>query len=94
MAYVFISARLFFLICAQKNQTHCTYVWRHKVVEAQRGLSYYGCKNLTHTSKTRQAKRTQMVATAWHDSRVCCFFRQLRIVRKSQRDVRAKVCEI
>jgi len=26
-------------------------------------LAYHGCKNLTHTSKTRQAKRTQLVAT-------------------------------
>jgi len=26
-------------------------------------LAYHGCKNLTHTSKTRQVKRTQMVAT-------------------------------
>jgi len=24
-------------------------------------LTYHGCKNLTHTSKTRQVKRTQMV---------------------------------
>ena len=23
-------------------------------------LAYHGCKNLTHTSKTRQVKRTQM----------------------------------
>ena len=27
-------------------------------------LAYNGCKNLTHTSKTRQVKRTQMVVTA------------------------------
>jgi len=27
-------------------------------------LAYHGCKNLTHTSKTRQVKRTQMVVTA------------------------------
>jgi len=26
-------------------------------------LAYYDCKNLTHTSKTRHVKRTQMVAT-------------------------------
>jgi len=25
--------------------------------------AYHGCKNLTHTSKTRQVKRTEMVAT-------------------------------
>ena len=27
-------------------------------------LAYHGCKNLIHTSKTHQVKRTQMVATA------------------------------
>ena len=27
-------------------------------------LAYHGCKNLTHKSKTRLLKRTQMVATA------------------------------
>ena len=26
-------------------------------------LAYHGCKNVTHTSKIRQVKRTQMVAT-------------------------------
>ena len=26
-------------------------------------VSYHGCKNLIHTSKTRHIKRTQMVAT-------------------------------
>jgi len=26
-------------------------------------LAYHGCKNLTHTSTTRQAKRNQMVVT-------------------------------
>jgi len=26
-------------------------------------VAYHGCKNLTHTSKTRHAKRTQMVVT-------------------------------
>jgi len=26
-------------------------------------VSYHGCKNLTHTSKTRHVKRTQMVVT-------------------------------
>ena len=28
-------------------------------------LTYRSCKNLTHKSKTRQVKRTQMFASAW-----------------------------
>ena len=36
---------------------------RHNVRATLR-LAYHGCKNLAHTSKTRQVKRTQMVATA------------------------------
>ena len=43
-------------------------------------LAYHGCKNLTHTSKTRQVKRTQMVATGRFTIRVCYFFRLLRTV--------------
>ena len=50
-----------------KTQTPCTYVWRHKDVKAQRvdhaTTLLPRLKNLTHTSKTRQVKRIQMVAT-------------------------------
>ena len=45
--------------------------WLHKYVNAQgreehvatRLPAYHGCTNLAHTSKARQVKRTQMVAT-------------------------------
>jgi len=37
-------------------------ILKHNVCTTLR-LAYYGCKNLTHTSKTRQVKRTRMVAT-------------------------------
>ena len=33
-------------------------------------LAYHGCKNLTHTSKTRHVKRTQMVVTVSFTIRV------------------------
>ena len=36
---------------------------KHKAWTTLR-LAYNGCENLTHTSKTRQVKYTQMVATA------------------------------
>ena len=52
---------------------------RHNVRTMLR-LVYHDCKNLTHTSKTRQVKRTQMVATAKSTIRdACYFFRPLRI---------------
>jgi len=37
-------------------------------------LAYHGCKNLTHTSKTRQVKRTQMVVTVRFTIRVFLTF--------------------
>jgi len=37
-------------------------------------LAYHGCKNLAHTSKTRQVKRTQMVVTVWFTIRVFLTF--------------------
>jgi len=45
-------------------------------------LAYHRCKNLTHTSKTRHVKRTQMVTTGKFTIRVfVIFFRLLRIER-------------
>jgi len=37
-------------------------------------LAYHGCKNLIHTSKTRHAKRTQMVETVRFTIRVFLTF--------------------
>jgi len=63
MAYVFRVSHLFFSYLYSKKQTHCTYVWRHKDVKAQRvdhvATRLPQMKNL----KTRQVKRIQMVAT-------------------------------
>jgi len=64
MAYIFVSY-ICLLISANKNKLHCAYVWRHKDVKAQRGdhvaARLLRCENLTHTSKTRHVKRTQLV---------------------------------
>ena len=38
-------------------------------------LAYHGCKNLTHTSKTRHVKRTQMVVTVRFTIRVTSLHR-------------------
>ena len=61
MAYVFYKFHIcFFLICAQTNQTHRTYVWRHKAVKAQREdyvatcLTRMYCKNHTHEHKSSE----------------------------------------
>jgi len=37
-------------------------------------LAYHGCKNLTHTSKTRHVKRIQMVVTVRFTIRVFLAF--------------------
>jgi len=37
-------------------------------------LAYHDCKNLTHTSKTRHVKRTQMVVTVRFTIRVFLTF--------------------
>ena len=37
-------------------------------------LAYHGCRNLTPTSKTRQAKRTQMLVTVRFTIRVFLTF--------------------
>jgi len=37
-------------------------------------LAYHGCRNLTHTSKTRQVKGTQIVVTARFTIRVLLTF--------------------
>jgi len=68
MAYGFISCTSdFTYLCSEK--TPCTYsmcggikTLKHNVWTTLR-LAYHGCKYLTHTSKTRQVKRTHMAAT-------------------------------
>jgi len=69
MAYVFYKNHVCFFLYVLKKQTNCTYsmcggikTLKHNVTTTLQ-LAYYGCKNLTHASKTRQAKRTQMVVT-------------------------------
>ena len=42
----------------------CINTLKHKGVSTTLRLAYHGCKNLAHTSKTSQVKRTQMVAAA------------------------------
>jgi len=77
--YVF---HLFFLICAQKKP-NTLHNWmcggmktsKHNVMKAILRVAYHGCKNLTtRTSKTRQVKCTQMVATTKFTIRVFVTF--------------------
>ena len=51
----------------------CIKTLKHNVRTTLR-LAYHGCKNLTHMSKTRQVKRTQMVTFARFTIRVLLFF--------------------
>jgi len=50
MAYVFPQvSHLFFLICAQKEKTHCTYVRRHEDVKAQHDPHAIMAVKIVHT---------------------------------------------
>ena len=52
-------------------------------------FAYHGCKNFTHTNKTRHVKRTQLVELL--GSRFACF---LLFQTPNQRNRRAKWCEV
>jgi len=70
MVYVFFKNHIcFFLSVLKKTNTLHLYsmcggikTLKHNVRTTLQ-LAYHGCKNLTHTSKTRHVKRTQMVVT-------------------------------
>jgi len=70
MAYVFYKNLIcFFLSVLKKANTLHLYsmcggikTLKHNVKTTLQ-IAYSGCKNLTHTSKTRHVKRTQMVVT-------------------------------
>jgi len=70
MVYVFFQNHIcFFLSVLKKTNTLHLYsmcggikTLKHNVRTTLQ-LAYHGCKNLTHTSKTRHVKRTQMVVT-------------------------------
>jgi len=86
MAYVFYKFRICFFLSVLSKTKHTAHMCsglkalKHNVRTTLR-LAYHGCKNLKHTSKTRQAKRTQMVATARFTIRVLLLFRLLRMER-------------
>jgi len=82
---------------SQKNQTHRTFVWLRKDVKAplenQVATRLPRLKNLTHTSRKREVKRTQMVATARFTFACFFFIRLLGIARNEtvlRKDVRFK----
>ena len=56
-------------------------------------LACRGCKNLTHTRKSRQVQRTQMVATARFTILVLVTFSDC-YYHRTQRNRRSKGCEI
>ena len=77
MVYVFYKNHICFFFSMSKKQTHCTYysmcdsikTLKHNVRTTLQ-LVYHGCKNLTHTSKTRHVKRTQRAVTVRFTIRV------------------------
>jgi len=77
MAYVFYKNHIcFFLSLFKKTNTLHLYsmcgsikILKHNVRTTLQ-LAYHGCENLTHTSKTRHVKCTQMVVTVTFTIRV------------------------
>jgi len=72
MVYVFYKNHICFFLSVFKEKTITLHLYsicggiktsKHNVRTTLQ-LAYHGCKNLTHTSKTRREKRTQMVVTA------------------------------
>jgi len=68
----FYKSHICFFLSVFKNKTIALHLYsicggintiKHNVRTTLQ-LAYHGCKNLTHTSKTRHVKRTQTVVTA------------------------------
>jgi len=79
MTYGFISCTSDFSYLRSKKSKHLAHMCggiktlKHNVWTTL-WLAYYGCKNLSHTSKTGQVKRTQMVAAGRFTIRVFITF--------------------
>jgi len=83
---------LFLSVFIKSNHTAHMYggikTLKHNVGTTLR-LAYHGCKNLTHTSKTRHVKRNQLVG-----SRFTCLSLFQTAKNRTQRNGRAKWCEV
>ena len=79
MVHVFYKNHISFsYLCSKKQKTNTLHLYsmcggiktlKHNVRTTLQ-LAYHCCKNLTHTSKTRHVKRTQMVVTVSFTIRV------------------------
>jgi len=63
MVYIFYKNHICFFLSVSKEKTITLHLYSMCGVRTTLQLAYHGCKNLTHTSKTRHVKRTQMIAT-------------------------------
>ena len=84
VANVFYKFQICFFLSVLKRTKHTAHMCGIKTLKHNLKttwqLAYNGCKNLTHTSKPHQVKRTQMVANARIAVRVfVIFFWLLRI---------------
>jgi len=96
MVYAFYKFHTCFFLSVLKNQTHCTYVWRHEDVQHKVRTTlrrvYHGCKNLTHMSKTRQVKCTPLFQLLVSRFARLLLFHTAK--NRTQRNRRAKGCEV
>ena len=83
MVYVFYKNHICSFLSVLKKQTNTLHLYsmcggiktlKHNVRTTLQ-LAYHGCKYLTHTSKTRHVKRTQMVVTVRFTIRVTSLHR-------------------
>jgi len=100
MAYGFYKNYICIFLSVLKKKTNTLHLYsmcggiktlKHNVRSTLQ-LAYHGCKNLTHTSKTRHVKRTQMVIIAKFMIRVLLTFQIGK--NRTQLNCRVKRCEV
>jgi len=90
VVYVFYKNHICFFLSVLKKKTNTLHLYnimcggiktlKHNARTTLQ-LAYHGCKNLTHTRKTRHVKRNQMVVTVRFTIRVFLTFSLARIKR-------------
>ena len=95
---LFISFTSVFFLSVLKKQIHCTYsmcggrnTLKHNVRTTLR-LAYHGCKDVTHTSKTRQVKRPKWLQLL--GSRFARLLLFHNATNRTQRNRRMEGCEV
>jgi len=98
MAYVFYKNHICFFLSVLKKNTLYLYSMCGGMKTLKRNVrttlqaAFHGCKNLTHTSKTRHVKRTQTIVIVKYTIRVFLTFKTCK--NRTQLNCRVKRCEV